>query len=111
MALKNLHIIRNIELDPEDILMFESDVNYSQIWLQNGRKLTVAKTLKQISEIVKDAPFVRVNRQVMLNAFHVKCLGDNTNKQTVELNNGVKITFSRRRAADAQNYIQKYLIN
>lgn len=109
--MKNLKFIRNIELPPEEILMFESDVNYSQIWLCNGRKLIVAKTLKQISEIVKNTSFIRVNRQIVLNAFHVKSLGSEQSKQTAELSNGLKITFSRRRAVDAQNYIQDYLIN
>lgn len=109
--MENLRFIRNVELPPEDILMFESDVNYSQIWLRNGRKLIVAKTLKQISEIVKNNSFVRVNRQIVLNACHVKSLRNEQSKQTAELSNGLKITFSRRRAADAHNYIQNYLIN
>lgn len=109
--MKNLRFIRNVELPPEDILLFESDVNYSQIWLRNGRKLIVAKTLKQISEIVKDAPFVRVNRQIVLNASHVKNLVNEPNISRAELSNGLKITFSRRRAANAHNYIQNYLIN
>ena len=109
--MKNLRFIRNLELLPDDILMFESDINYSQIWLCNGRKLVVAKTLKQISEIVKDAPFIRVNRQILLNANHVKCLGNEQSIPSAELSNGFKIIFSRRRATEAQNYIQNYLIN
>lgn len=109
--MKNLRFIRNVELPPEDILMFESDINYSQIWLCNGRKLMVAKTLKQISEIVKDAPFIRVNRQIMLNANHVKSLGNEQSIPSAELSNGLKIIFSRRRATEAHNYIQNYLIN
>lgn len=95
----------------DEILMFESDVNYSQIWLSNGKKVIVAKTLKQKSEIVKNSPFVRVNRQIMLNANYVKSLGNEQTKQTAELTNGLKITFSRRRAAQAHNDIKNYLIN
>ncbi|MCP9766454.1 LytTR family transcriptional regulator [Lacihabitans sp. LS3-19] len=109
--MENLKFIRNIELQSDEILLFESDINYSQIWLSNGRKLIVAKTLKQISEIVKNSPFVRVNRKIMLNANFVKSLGNEQTKQTAELTNGLKITFSRRRAAKAHNDIKNYLIN
>jgi two-component system, LytTR family, response regulator len=103
-----IKFIRNVEIKPEDILMFESDINYSNIWLLDGKKVIVAKTLKQISEIVRDAPFVRVNRQIVLNILHIKKY---TETGVVHLSNGLKVSFSRRRAAEAHNYIQNYLIN
>ncbi len=109
--MKKIKFIRNVELTLEDILLFESDINYSQIWLSNGKKVIVAKTLKQIAEMVKESSFVRVNRQIMLNASHVKHLEMEPKKSSAELSNGLKIIFSRRRATEAHNYIQNYLIN
>lgn len=106
--MENLKFIRNVEFRPEEILMFESDINYSNIWLINGRKVIVAKTLKQISEIVKDAPFVRVNRQTVLNINHIQKY---TEVGVAHLSNGLKISFSRRRAPLAKIQINQYLSN
>ncbi|MCA0366086.1 MAG: LytTR family transcriptional regulator [Bacteroidetes bacterium] len=104
--MKYLKFIRNVELDPEEILMVESDVNYSNIWLLNGKKVIIAKTLKQISEIVKDAPFVRVNRKTVLNINHIEKY---TGSDEAQLSNGLKISFSRRRASLAHIQINQYL--
>ena len=106
--MQNLKFLRNMELNPEDIPMFQSDLNYSNICLTNGRKIILAKTLKQITEIVKDAPFVRVNRQTVLNIKHIKKYEGSPEAQMI---NGLKVTFSRRRASKAHIQINHFLNN
>jgi DNA-binding LytR/AlgR family response regulator len=108
--MNSLKISRNVELKTEDILFVQSDINYSQFFLCNGRKIVVAKTLKQITEIVQGTSIVRVNRQVMLNALYIKYISITSNAPFAELIDGKTITFSRRRALKAQIHIEKYLI-
>ena len=107
--MSSLKFLRNVELKPEEILLVESDINYSQIFLSNGRKIIIAKTLKQISEIVKNSPFVRINRQVLINIGHVKNYEMETSPQNVTLSNGRKIDFSRRRSEAAKTLIEKFI--
>lgn len=107
--MNSLKFLRKIELNPDDILFVQSDINYSHIYLFNGHKIVIAKTLKQITEIVKGTSIVRVNRQVMLNALYIKCLYVSSTVPIAELIDGKTIAFSRRRAVHAQNHIGKYL--
>ncbi|WP_332913750.1 hypothetical protein [Algoriphagus boritolerans] len=37
---------------PEEIIRCQADVNYTHIFLKDGRKLTVAKTLKEYESIL-----------------------------------------------------------
>lgn len=110
ITMSSLKFLRNVELKPEEILFVESDINYSRIFLCSGRQIIIAKTLKQITEIVKGTSIVRVNRQVMLNACYIKYLSNNGFPQTAELMDGKTIAFSRRRTLEVQYHLKKYSI-
>ncbi len=59
-------------LEITDILRCQSDVNYTEIHLKNGRKLTVSKTLKSFEELLEPEQFFRIHNSHLINLREVK---------------------------------------
>jgi len=64
---------------PDEILRCESDSNYTHIFLANGKKVTLAKTLKEIEENINGRPFFRIHQSHLVNINHISkyIKGDN----------------------------------
>lgn len=56
---------------PDDILRCESDSNYTYIFLATGKKILLAKTLKEIEETLRGLSFFRVHQSHLVNINHV----------------------------------------
>ncbi len=59
-------------VSPEEIIRCQADVNYTHIFLRDGRKLTVAKTLKEYESMLTDHGFFRVHNSHLINLREVK---------------------------------------
>ncbi len=81
--------IKGLEFLPvQDIVRCESHINYTSIFLTNGQKLTVARTLKEFEELLEDHNFYRVHNSHLINLAWIKryhkgkggsvCMTDNT---------------------------------
>lgn len=64
MKPQKVHFLRNFDIECSQVLCIESDVNYSQIHLLTGKKVSIAKTLKHVSHIVKEHALVKINRPI-----------------------------------------------
>jgi len=53
------------------VIRFESDSNYSFAFLENGEKICITKTLKQIEELLEGMPFYRVHQSHFVNLHHI----------------------------------------
>jgi two-component system, LytTR family, response regulator len=63
-----LPTLEGFELVPlEAIIKCESDSNYTHVFLKAGKKLLVSRTLKEIEELLKDHPFLRVHHSHLIN--------------------------------------------
>jgi two-component system LytT family response regulator len=51
----------------ETIVSCESDDNYTNIKLKNGKKLLVTRSLKEIEESLEQHSFIRVHRSYLVN--------------------------------------------
>lgn len=51
----------------DDILYFESDSNYTQVFLKSGNKMLISKTLKSFDEKLSDQYFCRVHAAFIVN--------------------------------------------
>lgn len=51
----------------DDILYFESDSNYTQVFLKSGNKMLISKTLKSFDEKLNDQYFCRVHAAFIVN--------------------------------------------
>ncbi|MDO5977955.1 LytR/AlgR family response regulator transcription factor [Flavivirga spongiicola] len=54
-----------------EILRFEGERNYTYVYFLNGKRLLVAKTLKEYEELLKDYGFFRVHQSNIVN---MKCV-------------------------------------
>lgn len=57
-------------LFPEDIVRCESESNYTHVFLNNGRQMLIAKTLKDIEALLPDS-FLRVHQSHLVNIVHI----------------------------------------
>ena len=65
IALPSLEGFELVQL--EAILRCESDSNYTYVFLKNGRKILVSRTLKEIEELLDGHSFLRVHHSHVVN--------------------------------------------
>ena len=59
-------------LNVSDIIRCESDINYTTLFLNEKRKLLVARTLKDFEELLSDHNFFRVHNSHLINLVYIK---------------------------------------
>jgi two-component system LytT family response regulator len=65
--------VKGMEFLPvQEIIRCESHINYTSIFLTNGHKLTVARTLKEFEELLSDHNFYRVHNSHLINLACIK---------------------------------------
>jgi two-component system LytT family response regulator len=95
----NLHVIVNRRLSKTlplaDIIMCEGWINYTIIYLNNGRKIISSHTLKSFEDTLYESGFARIHRAYLINYNHYSSFNKDTN--TILMKNGTKLNVSRRR--------------
>jgi len=86
-----------------EILRCEADSNYTQIFLTEGRKFMASKTLGDIEEMLLGERFVRIHKSHLIN---MKFAIDLTQNDEVVLEDGSKISISRRRLSEVKSKIR-----
>lgn len=86
----------------KDILFIEGDRNYSRFNLVGGKSQMSSKTLAYFDELLDDYMFCRCHRSYLVNRHHVSRL----DKDVINLNDGSKITVSRRKKKDVISWLQ-----
>jgi two-component system, LytTR family, response regulator len=81
-------------IQPDEIIRCESESNYTHIFLSNGKKITMAKTLKEVEENISGSPFFRVHQSHLVNMNHISryMKGDNA---YIIMKDGTQIGVSR----------------
>lgn len=54
-----------------DIIRFESDGNYTKVFLVDGTRIMVSKIIKEFDELLADAGFLRVHQSHLINLEHL----------------------------------------
>jgi two-component system, LytTR family, response regulator len=89
-------------VDSQAIMYCESDGNYAKVFLENGSKVSVIKSLTYLEEILQDLSpdaFFRIHRQYLVNLRFVKNYL-NTEGGQIEMLNGTLLPVSRNRKDD-----------
>lgn len=89
---------------PEQIVRCQSVSNYTTIILNNGQKLTAAKTLKEVEEILASHGFYRIHQSHLVNLTHVQTFM-RTDGGYVMMSDGEHITIARNRR---EGFIQQF---
>lgn len=87
-------------VDPENIIYCESSSNYTYFHLASGeKKVLVAKTLKDIEEILVNYDFFRIHNSYLVNMKHIREFVRGSGGHVV-MSNGNHLTVSRTRKDD-----------
>ncbi|NQY06698.1 MAG: response regulator transcription factor [Flavobacteriaceae bacterium] len=86
-------------LEFNEIIRLEADINYTDIYLVNGKKITSAKTLKHYQELLSEDVFYRTHQKHLVNMSYIKKFLKEDGGY-VQLENGKKIEVSRRKKED-----------
>lgn len=78
----------------DEILRCESDSNYTHIFLVNGKKITVAKTLKEVEESLLGSDFYRIHQSHLVNMTHISKVVKGEGGY-VMMKDGTTLTISR----------------
>lgn len=59
-------------VNTSEITYCQADSNYTHVMMQDGKKITVARTLKDIDETLAGEVFIRVHNSYLVNMNHIK---------------------------------------
>ncbi|MBL7934246.1 MAG: response regulator transcription factor [Bacteroidia bacterium] len=71
IVLKTMERIYSVDLD--DIIRFESDGGYTKVYLVDGKRIMVSKTMKDFDDLLLDVGFLRVHHSHLINMNHLFC--------------------------------------
>ena len=103
LVLKNLEAIHIVEI--ENILYIKSDNNYSEFFINDGRKILVSKSLKIYDEQLKGLSFFRSHQSYLVNLQYAKTF--HKQDSMLELTSGEHIAVSGAKVAGLMHNIAK----
>lgn len=86
-------------VNPEDIIRCESDRNYTFIFLKDGRKILVSRTIKEYDEMLSPYNFFRIHQSHLINLSYLKNYTRGRGGY-VELTDGSVLDVSARRKSE-----------
>ena len=91
----------------QDIVRLEADQNYTILYLSNGKKMVVCKTLKSFEQKLKHPPFFRIHQSHIVNlSLAVKYVRGKGGYLILE--DGTSLNVSVRRKAEFLKALQTY---
>lgn len=99
----------SIELiDINTINYFQSESNYTQIWLNNGSKLLSCKTLKRFEDRVDTSQFLRIHKSYIINVEQIARFDISQNR--AEMKDGSYVPVSRARKSILMQYLKNLML-
>lgn len=94
-------------VNPKEVVYCESSSNYTFFHLNNGKKILVAKTLKEVEQILYIYNFFRIHNSYLINMDEVREFVRGTGGHVV-MSNGNHLTVSRSRKEEFFNLFNKF---
>ncbi len=93
-------------LDVQDIVYAKADDNYTELYLSNGKRKVVSKTLKYFENILKGHSFARVHKSYLVN---INCITRYIKGKggSVQLSNGKEVMVSASKKKELLAYFQQ----
>jgi two-component system LytT family response regulator len=92
-------------LEPDEVVMLQSDKSYTTIFLECEKKILVSKTLKEVEKKFTSESFYRVHNSYLINLNHVKEYFKKMGGELV-LTNGLKASVSRNKKSELLEKLQ-----
>jgi len=71
IVLKTMERIYSVDLN--DVIRFESDGGYTKVYLLDGKRIMVSRTMKEFDDLLSDVGFLRVHNSHLINMNYLFC--------------------------------------
>lgn len=96
MKTNTIHIGGRKSICPDEVMLLEANENYTILYLENGKKILVATTLKTLEQRFVDCQkFIRTHKSHIVNIEFISDYQSDNNK--IMMQNKKMILISRRR--------------
>jgi two-component system LytT family response regulator len=106
---KNLVLINHSKgftlIDFKDIVWLEASDNYTNLFLNGGKKIVASKTLKEFEAILPNNVFFRIHRSSLINIDYIKEYS-NSEGGTIIMADGTNIQVSKARSQEFSEFIK-----
>ena len=106
---KNLVLINHSKgftlIDFKDIIWLEASDNYTNLFLNGGKKIVASKTLKEFEAILPSNIFFRIHRSSLINIDYIKEYS-NAEGGTIIMADGTNIQVSKARSQEFSEFIK-----
>jgi two-component system LytT family response regulator len=106
---KNLVLINHSKgftlIDYKDIVWLEASDNYTNIYLNNTKKIVASKTLKEFEAILPTNVFFRIHRSSLINIDFIKEYS-NAEGGTIIMTDGTSIQVSKARSQEFAEFLK-----
>lgn len=106
---KNLVLINHSKgftlIDYKDIVWLEASDNYTNLFLNTGKKIVASKTLKEFEAILPTNVFFRIHRSSLINIDFIKEYS-NAEGGTIIMSDGTSIQVSKARSQEFGEFIK-----
>ena len=92
-------------LEMKNIIYCKADDNYTEIYLEDGHKKLVSKTLKYFDDILKNNGFARIHKSYLVNVSYITSYKKGKGG-TVSLSNGKELSVSASKKAEFLSYFK-----
>jgi len=97
----------DLRLALNDIIHIEGERNYSYIYLSQGKKKLVTKTLIELEDLLDSKGFYRVHRSHIVNAAHIAVASKGF---IVQLSDNTQVPISRRKKKEFLGWFEAYTL-
>ena len=91
---------------PADIILLESEINYSKLFLVDGQTIFVATTLKTLSEKLENHNFFRTHKSFLINLNHIESFEEN---MPLKMTNQSFVSVARRKKTSLKEAMENFV--
>jgi two-component system LytT family response regulator len=95
-------------IDINEIIRIEAERSYSNVYLIEGRKLLVSRSLSDLQDLLDNIKFFRTHKSHLINLDHVKKFLRNDGGY-VEMADGERVMISRRKKEEFLAFLNEYM--
>jgi DNA-binding LytR/AlgR family response regulator len=106
---QNIHLGAWRNHPPEEIMLLLGNVNYTEVFFVNGKKLIVATTLKKLEARFEICgSFFRTHKSFLVNLNYIKKSDSVGGDEFVEMQNDFRVAVSRRRKVAFEKRLNEF---